>query len=54
MILPDVNASWRVNDWFRLGVGVYMIAPFGPGSVESSTTFVYTGYLNARFVILFK
>ena len=54
VILPDLNVAWRVSDWFRLGVGVFMIAPFGNDLGGVLNNFVYSGYINARFVILFK
>lgn len=54
LILPDLNAAWRVNDWFRLGGGVFMIAPFGSDMGGVLNNLVYSFYIDARFVILFK
>jgi hypothetical protein len=54
VLIPDLNAAWRVTDWFRLGVGVFMIAPFGADIGGVLNSFVYSGYINARFVIRFK
>jgi hypothetical protein len=54
VILPDLNVAYRVNDWFRLGGGVFMIAPFSHGMGGILDNFVFSAYLNARFVIMFK
>ncbi len=54
VLLPDINAAWRVNDWFRLGAGMFMIAPFGNDLGGVLDNFVYSFYINARFVIRFK
>ena len=54
VILPDLNVAFRVNDWFRLGGGVFMIAPFSHGLGGPLDNFVFTGYINARFVVMFK
>jgi hypothetical protein len=54
VILPDLNVAYRVNDWFRLGGGVFMIAPFGNGMGGVLDNFVYSVYINARFVVMFK
>jgi hypothetical protein len=54
LLLPDLNVAWRVNDWFRLGAGIFMIAPFGNDFGGVLQNFVYSGYINARFVIRFK
>ncbi len=52
VILPDVNVAWRVASWFRIGAGVFMIAPFGSGIGGVLDNFVYSGYINFRFVIM--
>lgn len=54
VILPDLNVAFRVNDWFRLGGGIFMIAPFSEGMGGVLDSFVFTGYINARFIVMFK
>ena len=54
VILPDLNVAFRVNDWFRLGGGVFMIAPFGNGMGGVLDSFAYSVYINARFIVMFK
>jgi hypothetical protein len=54
IILPDLNVAFKVNDWFRIGGGIFMLAPFGSDLNAVFGNFVFTGYLNARFVVNFK
>jgi hypothetical protein len=52
VILPDLNVAFKVNDWLRLGGGVFTITPsFGNGGILSS--FLFIGYVNAQFVHIF-
>lgn len=48
VVLGDFNASWKLADWFRLGVGGLLLAPF-----DSMTNFGYAVYVNGRFTALF-
>jgi hypothetical protein len=54
VVLADVGAQLKVNDWFRICGGLYVIAPFSRslGGLFSDT--VYAGYLDAKFVVNFK
>jgi hypothetical protein len=54
VILPDVDFSWKVARWFQLGVGVFMIAPFGANIGGVLDNFVYSGYIRFRFIIKTK
>jgi hypothetical protein len=49
MVLPQIDVSWRLADWFRLGVGAIGIAPF-----EDMSNFGYAIYVSGRFTALFK
>jgi len=51
MVLSDLNASFALTPWFRLGGGVYLIMP---ANSTFSQNFVYVGYLSARFIFLVK
>jgi len=48
-VIPQIDASWRLADWFRLGVGVVAIAPF-----QDLSTFGYAFYVSGRFTALFE
>jgi hypothetical protein len=54
VIIPDVSVAYKVNDVFRIGGGVLMIAPFSNslGGVLSSN--VFAGYIKATFVVMFR
>jgi len=54
VILPDVNFAWKVTNWFQLGVGVFMVAPFGANIGGVLDNFVYSGYVRFRFIIRTK
>ncbi len=49
LVIPQLDASWKIAEWFRLGVGVIAIAPF-----ENMSQFGYAAYVSGRFVVLFK
>ncbi|HEY9593298.1 MAG TPA: hypothetical protein VHE79_02415 [Spirochaetia bacterium] len=53
LIIPDVSAQFRVNDWFRVSAGVLMLAPFGANIGGIFDNFAYFGYINAKFVVKF-
>jgi hypothetical protein len=54
VILPDLSVAYKVNDWFRICGGVFMISPFGQslGGVLSNN--VFAGYVSAKFIVMFK
>jgi hypothetical protein len=54
VILPDLSVAYKVNDVFRIGGGVLMLAPFtnSLGGVLANNAFA--GYLKATFVVMFK
>ncbi len=54
VILPDVSVSFKVNNVFRLGGGLFMIAPMGSSLGGVLANNVFAGYLKATFVVLFK
>ena len=49
ILIPDISAAWKITDWLRLGVGVLAVAPMG-----DLQNFFWLGYVNARFVLVFK
>ena len=51
LLTSDINASFELAPWFRLGGGVYF---FVPADSTFSQNFVYVGYISARFVFLMK
>ncbi len=54
VMLADVGAQLKVNNWFRVCGGLYVIAPFSSslGGLFSATA--YAAYLDAKFVVTFK
>lgn len=48
IVIADVNASWKLAEWFRLGVGGIAVAPF-----DATENFGYAIYVNGRFTALF-
>jgi len=48
-VIPDVQVSYAIAPWFRLGVGVLAISPLG-----NFDNFGYLFYINGRFVLTFK
>ncbi len=54
ILIPDLNVAIKVTEWFRIGAGVFMITPFGSDLGGILNNFVYSAYINARFVLLFK
>jgi hypothetical protein len=54
IIIPDLNVAFKVNDWFRVGGGVFMLAPFSADNGALLSGFIFSVYLNARFVVMFK
>jgi hypothetical protein len=49
MVIPQLDVSWKIADWFRLGAGVIAVAPF-----EALSNFGYAVYVSGRFTALFK
>lgn len=49
MVIPQLDVSWKLSDWFRLGVGVIAVAPF-----EALGNFGYAAYVSGRFTALFQ
>jgi hypothetical protein len=49
MVIPQLDVSWKLADWFRLGVGVIAVAPF-----EALSNFGYAAYVSGRFTVLFQ
>jgi hypothetical protein len=54
LLLPDLNVAYKVNDWFRLQGGVFMLAPFGSDFSGVLGSFAFAGYVDAKFVVVFK
>ena len=48
VIIGDLNVSWKIAEWFRLGVGALAVAPF-----DATENFGYAFYVNGRFTALF-
>lgn len=48
-LLPDIQVSYAIAPWFRIGAGVLALATFG-----NLDTFGWLFYVNARFVLAFK
>ena len=48
-VVPQIDVSFKLNDWFRLGGGAIAVAPF-----NNMSNFGFLLYVNARFIILFK
>ncbi|MCX7039286.1 MAG: hypothetical protein NT005_09180 [Spirochaetes bacterium] len=48
VVIADVSASWKLAEWFRLGVGGLAVAPF-----DATQNFGYAVYVNGRFTALF-
>ncbi len=49
MVIPQLEVSWKLADWFRLGAGVIAVAPF-----EALSNFGYAAYVSGRFTALFQ
>jgi hypothetical protein len=49
VILPQLDLSWKLADWFRLGAGALLIAPF-----DNPSNFGVALYVGGRFTALFK
>jgi hypothetical protein len=49
VIVPQLDASWKLADWFRLGVGALFIAPF-----DNPSNFGVAVYVGGRFTAVFK
>jgi len=49
ILVPDISAEFKITDWFRAGVGVNAIAPFG-----NLDNFGWILYINGRFSFLFQ
>jgi hypothetical protein len=49
VLLPDVQLSYAIAPWFRLGVGALAVAPLG-----NFKNFGWMFYVNGRFVLSFK
>ncbi len=49
VLIPDVSAEFAITDWFRAGLGVNMVAPFG-----NLNNFGWLFYINGRFTFLFR
>ena len=54
VILPDLSVAYKVNDVFRIGGGLFMIAPFTNSLGGVLANNVFAGYIKATFVIMFK
>jgi hypothetical protein len=54
VILPDLSVAYKVNDWFRIGGGVFMLAPFTNSLGGVLSTNVFAGYVSAKFIVMFK
>jgi hypothetical protein len=54
VMLSDLGVGVKLNDWFRLNAGVYVISPFDKtiGGVFQNN--VFAGYIDAKFVVVFK
>jgi hypothetical protein len=53
VILPDFNVAYKVNDWFRLGAGVFVFAPFDNALGGYLSGFALAGYIQAKFIVVF-
>ncbi len=49
VMIPDLQVSWAITDWFRRGAGTLIVAPLG-----DFNNFGWVFYVNGRFAILFK
>jgi hypothetical protein len=54
VVLPDLSVSYKFNDWFRLGAGVFMFMPFGSNLSGVLDGFLYAGYIQAKFIVTFE
>ena len=54
IIFPDLNVSYKVNDWLRITGGMFVIAPFTNTISGILGNNVFAGYVSAKFVALFK
>jgi hypothetical protein len=54
VILPDFSVGYKVNDWFRLSAGVFMFAPFNSELGNVLGGFLFAGYLQAKFLVIFE
>jgi hypothetical protein len=54
VMLADIAAQLKVNSWFRLCGGLYVIAPFSTSLGGVFSAAAYAGYLDAKFVVNFK
>jgi hypothetical protein len=48
VVVGDFSAAWKLADWFRLGAGALLVAPF-----DAMDNFGYAVYVNGRFTALF-
>ena len=48
-LIPDIQASYAIAPWFRVGAGVLAVTPLG-----QVNNFGWLFYINARFVLSFK
>jgi hypothetical protein len=48
-VIPDIQVSYAIAPWFRVGAGVLAVAPLG-----NSNNFGWLFYVNGRFVLTFK
>ncbi len=54
VLLSDVGVALKLNSWFRLCAGVYIISPWDQtlgGVLENN---VFAGYITAKFTAVFK
>jgi hypothetical protein len=51
LLMSDLNASFELTPWFRLGGGMYLIMP---ANSTFSQNFLYVGYISLRFIFLVK
>jgi len=49
VVLPDVQLSYAIAPWFRVGVGAITLAPLG-----NFNNFGWMFYINGRFALTFK
>jgi hypothetical protein len=47
-VVGDFSAGWKLAEWFRLGAGALLVAPF-----DAMENFGYAVYVNGRFSVLF-
>lgn len=54
VLLSDIGVALKVNSWFRVSGGLYVISPFDKtiGGVFDNN--VFAGYITAKFTTLFK